>query len=401
MFWLGAPDGWLQGVCLLGIAASILLLTGFLSRLSALVCWTLYLSIISVGAPFTNFQWDALLLEAGFLALFAGSPWLVWAYRFLLFRLMFESGLVKITSGDQNWRDFHALRFHFLTQPLPNPLSWYAFHLPSSLLDLLTAFTLATELIAPFLLFAPGKVRHGGTLALIALQLGIICTGNYGFFNLLTLAICLWGFDNATYVPLTKYLRIRSSSWRKGRIVGNLAVAALMLLGAVDVLQISGVPIRSSSLRSAQQILAPFEIVNSYGLFAVMTTSRSEIILQGSNDGEHWLDYQFRYKPGELHRSLPFAGPYMPRLDWQMWFAALGSFNENRWMGALMYRLLVGEPSVTGLLLPPPFPHPPRYMRAAFYDYTFTSSAQRAKTGAVWQRREQGIWYGPVSLTGR
>ena len=132
-----------------------------------------------------------------------------------------------------------------------------------------------------------------------------------------------------------------------------------------------------------------------------MTTTRPEIVLQGSPDGVEWRDYEFRYKPGNTHRGLPVAGPYMPRLDWQMWFAALGSFNENRWVGALMYRLLVGDPTVTQLLAPPPFPKPPPYMRALLYDYTFTSPEERARTGAVWRRELRGTWYGPVSLTGR
>ena len=400
IFWLGAPDKWIGGVCLLGSAAAILMLTGFFSRIASLVCWVLYLSIVSTGAPFTNFQWDALLLESGFLALFAGAPWLVWAYRVLLFRLIFESGLVKLTSGDPNWHNLHALRFHFLTQPLPTPLAWYAYHLPGKLLDALTAATLFAELVVPFFLLGPRRLRHIATIVLMLLQLAIILTGNYGFFNLLTLALCLWGFDDRTFAPLEPYLRIRQFNQPALSAVVNLGLAALMMLGLTQVLQMSSI-IHSTPFRPVERMLSPFEIVNTYGLFAVMTTSRSEIVLQGSNDGEHWRDYEFPYKPGELHRGLPFVAPYMPRLDWQMWFAALGSFYGNRWVGAVMYRLLVGDPAVTHLLLPPPFEKPPKYMRAELYDYTFTSQAERARTGAVWSRKLLGDWYGPVSLTGR
>lgn len=395
VFWLGCPDGCLEGICLAGSAAAILMITGFFSRAAAVICWVFYLSIVSVGAPFTNFQWDALLLESGFLAMFAGAPWLVWGYRVLLFRLMFESGVVKLTSGDVNWRDFHALHFHFFTQPLPTPLAWYAHHLPPSILDALTLAVLATELAVPFLLFFPRHGRQTGTVLLIILQLAILLTGNYGFFNLLTLALCLWGFDDVMFRSLANYLRIRQRPWPKWQAAANAAVAAIILLGILQLLP------RGTYAGSVQRAIAPFEIVNSYGLFAVMTTTRQEIVLQGSNDGVEWRDYEFYYKPGNLHRTLPLTGTHMPRLDWQMWFAALGTFGENRWFGGLMYRLLVGEPQVTALLETPPFARPPHYLRAQLYDYTFSGFEERRLTGAVWRRELRGIWYGPVSLTGR
>ncbi len=160
LFWFGISDTALVWFCILGCAAALLLMLGFFPRTFAAVCWMLYLSLVSVGQPFSSFQWDALLLESGFLALFAGAPWLIWAYRFLLFRLMFESGAVKLLSHDPNWRNFHALRFHFMTQPLPNPFAYYVYRAPTWLLDSMTAGTLAVELVAPFLLFGPRRVRH-------------------------------------------------------------------------------------------------------------------------------------------------------------------------------------------------------------------------------------------------
>lgn len=395
LFWFGCPDGWIEGICLAGSAAAILLVTGFFSRVAAFACWVLYLSIVNAGAPFMSFQWDALLLESGFLALFAGTPWLVWAYRALLFRLMFESGLVKLTSGDLNWENLHALRFHFFTQPLPTPLAWYAHHLPAGFLDALTAATLFIELMAPLALFGPRRIRQMGTILLLVLQIAIVLTGNYGFFNLLTMALCLWGFDDRTFAPLTKYLRLRPRSWPPALATANVCIALLILLGASQLLS------RRTMFPRVDRVTAPFYLANRYGLFAVMTTTRPEIILQGSTDGVQWVDYEFRYKPGNTHRALPIAGPHMPRLDWQMWFAAMGTFNENRWVGSVMYRLLVGDPGVTGLLASPPFSKPPRYMRAQLYNYTFTSGADRSRTGAVWQRELRGNWYGPVSLTGR
>ncbi len=405
-FWLSAADWAMRAVCILGCVASAFLVAGLFSRLAAAICWVLYLSLVAVGAPFLNFQWDALLLEAGFLALFAGSPILVWAYRFLLFRLMFESGIVKLTSGDPNWHNLHALRFHFLTQPLPNPLAYYAYRLPDSVLDFFTGATLAIELVVPFLLFLPKRIRYVGVGLLVLLQVSIILTGNYAFFNFLTLAICLWGFDDPVFERLRRWLR-RRTPFAPGfpfpnrlRLAGSLV---LIFCVAVGLLQVVEMLDRGSSrpLYAHLRWMAPFEVVNTYGLFAVMTTTRPEIILQGSNDQIQWLEYNFPYKPGEVHRPLPVVAPYQPRLDWQMWFAALGDINENTWVGNLMYRIMTGDRTATKLLEPSPFPRPPRYMRALLYDYRFTTPEVRKRTGEVWERTLIRTWFGPVSLTGR
>jgi lipase maturation factor 1 len=408
LFWFRISDGLLTGSCVIGCITGLLMTAGILSRICAAMSWFLYLSIVAVGQPFMNFQWDALLLEAGFLAVFAGAPWLGWAYRFLLFRLMFESGLVKLLSGDPNWRNLHALRFHFLTQPLPSPLAYYVYRAPAWLLDGMTACTLVIELIAPFLLFCPLSARRVGVALLMALQFGIILTGNYAFFNFLTLALCIWGLDDQTFAPLVRVLTVKPRfNWpseplgRGVRIVSNSILALIIVVGALQVIQMLDPRLAIRPARAFLQFIAPFEIVNTYGLFATMTTTRPEIILQGSNDQVQWRAYEFRYKPGELHRGLPLVAPHQPRLDWQMWFAALGTFAENQWVGSLMYRLMVGEPTVMNLLNRSPFDKPPRYMRALLYDYTFTEPAQRKRTGTVWKRELQGRWFGPVSLTGR
>ena len=391
LFGLNASDTALTLFCGLGCVCGMLLLAGLFSRWMAAACFVLYLSIVSVGQPFTSFQWDALLLEAGFLALFAGAPWLVWAYRLLLFRLMFESGLVKLTSGDPNWRNLHALRFHFMTQPLPNPIAYYVYHAPNWMLDSLTAVTLAIELLAPFLLFFPRKLRIAGVIALILLQVTILLTGNYAFFNLLALALCLWGLDDTTFAPLGRLLRRRfpPSNIPKSKSLLNGMNGCVAVMSVLGLLQLIG---------HAPIFIQPFEIVNGYGLFAVMTTSRPEIVVEGSEDRTNWKEYSFRYKPGNLHRGLPLVAPYQPRLDWQMWFAALGRYESNSWVGSLMYRLLLGDASVTALLNPAPFPKPPRYMRALVYEYDFTTPAERSRSGAIWQRRLLGTWFGPVAL---
>jgi hypothetical protein len=307
---------------------------------------------------------------------------------------------VKLTSGDVNWRDLHALRFHFLTQPLPTPLAWYAHQLPGKFLDVMTALTLVIETLVPFGIFGPRRVRQIAASILMLLQFAIIITGNYGFFNLLTLALCLWLFDDRTFAPVSRYLRVRSSDAPALQVAGNLSVALLMFFATAQIFRMNSTVTRPSVLRAIERTLSPFEIVNTYGLFAVMTTTRSEIVLQGSNDAEHWIDFEMPYKPGDPHRSLPLVAPYMPRLDWQMWFAALSSFNENRWVGGVMYRLMVGDVNVANLFQTRPLSRP-RYMRAVLYDYSFTSPKERQQTGAIWKREPRGNWFGPVSLTGR
>jgi uncharacterized membrane protein YphA (DoxX/SURF4 family) len=401
LLWLNAGNGALLGTCAGGCVASVMLLSGLFSRYAAGVCFALYLSLTAAGQPFTGFQWDALLLECGFLALFSGAPWLIWAFRFLLFRLMFESGVVKLTSHDPNWRNLHALRFHFLTQPLPTPLAYYLYQAPGWLLDSLTAITLAIELLAPFLLFLPRRWRFIAAALFVTLQVAILLTGNYAFFNLLTLSLCLWCFDDATYRPLRRMLertfpRQKMFAGTYARIA-NGVLAVLMLAGGLQVFA-DLVPASRRIARAISFPIEPFEIVNSYGLFASMTTSRPEIILEGSEDKMHWTEYNFRYKPGDLHRGLPLVAPYQPRLDWQLWFAALGPYRQNPWVAGLVYRLLLNEPSVMVLLEPSPFPKPPKYIRALVYEYKFSTPDERKRTGVVWQRDLLGNWLGPVSL---
>jgi hypothetical protein len=398
IFWFGIADHWLVWVCVLGCAASVPLVVGFFPRWAAIVCWVLYLSITSVGQPFTGFQWDALLLEVGFLAFFVGAPWLVWAYRVLLFRLMFESGAVKLLSGDPNWRDLHALRFHFLTQPLPTPLAYYVYRAPDWMLDGMTLITLVIELGAPILLFCPKYFRYGGIAALMLLQICILLTGNYAFFNLLTLGLCLWGLDDRIFAQVGRWLRpIAVIERRPLRLAMHSVLVVMIALGGLQLIQLVA-PVMERPFAGVFSFIAPWQIVNSYGLFAVMTTERLEVIIEGSDDGETWREYSFPYKPGELHRGVPWVAPYQPRLDWQMWFAALGSYPQSPWFSGLARGLLVGDPAILRLLNTPPFAHPPRYLRALLYDYQFTTPTERARTGAVWQRELRGEWFPASSL---
>jgi lipase maturation factor 1 len=405
LFWLNASDSWINWVSSTGILASLLLVfSGWLGqswqRAATGVCFFLYLSLVSIGQPFTLFQWDALLLETAFLALFAGTPLLVWAFRFLVFRLIFESGCVKLLSGDPNWRNLHALRYHFMTQPLPNPIAWYVYQAPGWLLDTLTFLALLIELVCPWLLFFPRRVRQVGAGVLILLQILILLSGNYAFFNLLTIILCLWALDDWNFQSLRRVLS-RSVVAIRNPVRHQLLsamLAGLMLLGAVQVISLFA---RGTSAPFARifGLLAPWQVVNSYGLFAVMTTTRPELIYEGSEDGQTWLEYSFPYKPGDVRRRLPIVAPFQPRLDWQLWFAALdGNYQEDRWTGNLAVRLLQGDSAVLKLLERSPFNRQPKYVRVALYDYWFTNEVERRKTGAIWNRRFERLYLPAISL---
>jgi hypothetical protein len=263
----------------------------------------------------------------------------------------------------------------------------------------MTAATLGIETVVPFLIFFPRRLRMAGAWCLIGLQVLILSTGNYTFFNWLALALCLFLFDDqalARWVPpeIRDLLRKRASL----RIPAVAAAVLVMVLSLSHLVQTftGRVP---APLNTALRYTAPLQIVNTYGLFAVMTTTRLEIILEGSADGESWTPYEFRYKPGNLTSAPRWVAPYQPRLDWQMWFAALSNYQLNPWFVNLAVRLLQGSPEVTGLLASNPFPNqPPKLIRAMVYEYTFTDSATRARTGAWWKREPKGQYLPAVGL---
>lgn len=405
VFWISASNKFIVAICVAGVVLGLLLFLGIAKRISCVALYVLYLSLVSAGQVFMGFQWDALLLESGFLAIFLGwSPLVPWLYRWLAFRLMFMSGMVKLLSGDPNWRNLTALEYHYMTQPLPDPLSWFMYHLPAWFQQMSTGAVLVLEVGIPFLIFFPRRVRYFGFWCLIALQLLIFLTGNYTFFNLLAMALFLFLLDDdrlARWAPKSWAEKIRSRVRATGSVRKAIASAAclvlLVLSGLVMAARIGNYrPELGGRLMVAA---APFEIANSYGLFAVMTTERPEIILEGSNDGITWKAYEFKYKPGDLYRMPRWVQPHQPRLDWQMWFAALGSYRENLWVLNLIYRLLDGSPDVLRLMDNNPFPaKPPQYIRAMVYDYRFTTWREWRTTGAWWQRELRGPWLPPVSL---
>jgi lipase maturation factor 1 len=238
-------------------------------------------------------------------------------------------------------------------------------------------------------------------LILMGFQVLIILTGNYTFFNILAIALCLFWFDDVAlrrFLPgMVRPLLITRSAGRPAAI----AAAAVVLFLSVAHLWQTFTGRLPEVATAAVRYTAPLEIVNTYGLFAVMTTARMEISVEGSGDGQTWLPYEFRYKPGNLKQAPKWVAPLQPRLDWQMWFAALGSYRENIWFVNFCVRLLEGSPDVVKLLAANPFPgHAPKYVRATVSEYTFADSDTRRRTGQWWASQARGLYLPTVGLRG-
>ena len=423
--WFRADNASLQWQCGAGTSLAVLLMLGIAPAPSLFLLWIIYLSLTTIGRDFLGFQWDNLLLETGFLAIFLApvrlwpslaremrpSPIMLWMLRWLLFRLIFSSGCVKLLSGDPVWHNLTALRYHYETQPLPTWIGWGAFHISAWGQTISAALLFVLELVVPFFLFFPRRLRLIAFWLLLVLQVLIALTGNYGFFNYLAIGLCLLLLDDRALlkvVPpkwreqvkraLAPQTEAHHPHLRLTRRMGLGAVAALLF--TLTVVPVAGLfRFWPRPLIPLWEWAQPFRSVNGYGLFAVMTTSRREIIVEGSNDRTNWLAYEFKYKPGDLQRAPGFVAPHQPRLDWQMWFAALGPVRQNPWFIHFCHRLLQGSPEVLALLRTNPFPDaPPKQVRGRLYDYHFTDFATRRQTGAWWNREFKGEYCPVLSL---
>jgi predicted DCC family thiol-disulfide oxidoreductase YuxK len=437
--WFRSDDAFLILHCIAGTVLGISVFFGIVQRVSLFLLWALYLSLATICVEFLGFQWDNLLLEAGLLGIILAPGGLrpgteltapvsktgLWLLRWLLFRLMFASGCVKLLSGDPTWRDLTALNYHYQTQPLPTWIAWYAHHFPPWWHNTSTVLMYAIEILLPFLIFMPRRLRVIACGAFILLQLSIAFTGNYGFFNLLTIVLCVVLLDDqglrrlapARFRAWFSRWRIRADEerslalkpgesilFRAGRSMNRIfTVTVTVLILVVSTMLLLAMfrwPIHwPQPVVGLYSSTASFRSINNYGLFSVMTTNRPEIIVEGSNDGETWQAYEFKWKPGNLKRSPRFVAPHQPRLDWQMWFAALGDYRQNQWFMNFCYRLLQGKPEVISLLQTNPFPNaPPRYIRALVYDYKFTDGQSRSRDGAWWRREYKGEYCPTISL---
>jgi predicted DCC family thiol-disulfide oxidoreductase YuxK len=441
--WFNSSNAVLHFLCGSGVLFSLLLIFGIAPAVALVALFVFYLSLTIAGQIFFNFQWDVLLLETGFLSIFL-APWRLWPkalvlrpwsalpatatpvshaglflLKLLLFKLMLMSGVVKLTSGDDSWWNLTALDYHYWSQPLPTVFAWWADKSPEWFKHFTVAFCLVVEIIVPLFIWAPRRLRVIAAGLLIVLQLAIAITGNYCFFNLLTIVLCLLLIDDTAVASLCRGVFPRrvsiTATQRRGysgatggralpdRLAGYGALGVIIVTLPINAWLIFSAfkPLTQSppALANVYERLEPFRIVNGYGLFRVMTKDRCEIVIEGSADGIDWMPYEFKWKPGDLKRAPGWCAPHQPRLDWQMWFAALETPRENPWFIALIFRLLQGSQDVNRLLERNPFPDkPPRYMRAMFYRYRFTTVDELRQTGAWWKREELREYLPTVSL---
>ncbi|HEY2625420.1 MAG TPA: lipase maturation factor family protein, partial [Candidatus Udaeobacter sp.] len=420
--WFNYSNAFLHFLCGGGVAFSLLLVLGIAPPICLTALFVFYLSLTIAGQTFLSFQWDILLLETGFLSIFL-APWQLWEkpgqetpvsraalflLRLLLFKLMVMSGVVKLTSGDDCWWNLTALDYHYWSQPLPTMFGWWAEQSPEWFKHFSVAFCLVVEIIVPFFIWAPRRPRLIAAGLMIFLQVVIAITGNYCFFNLLTIALCLLLIDDAVW--LGKGIRDNALGAPGGRAMPSRLSIYSAIAAIVITLPINAWLIFSAFRPDAQwprrlafvyEDLEPFRIVNGYGLFRVMTKDRREIVIEGSADGIDWLPYEFKWKPGNLKRAPGWCAPHQPRLDWQMWFAALGTAQQNPWFIRLVICLLEGKRDVARLFVHDPFPNqPPRYVRAILYRYRFTTAKEHRQTGAWWKRQELGEYLPTISLQG-
>jgi Lipase maturation factor len=458
LFWFASGPHMLMAVCWIGILAAILLVLNFWPRAMLAVCFVCFLSFVTTAQDFSGYQSDGMLLEAGFLALFLSPrgvrPRLglsnppVRASLFLLqwewFRIYFESGMVKLASGDPQWRNFTAMDEYYQNGPLPTWIGWYVQHLPHWFHAFATGATLSLELGLVWMLFLPRRWRIACFFVVTAWQIPVIYTANYTFLNyLVTLLGVLLLDDRFLQRWLPRWILIRfhkelvapKEASPEGDGEGPLSEAETRVTsrgerrtGVSRYLHALGIAMTAVMLSwifyatTVQMIwilfpeapfpmspvvaLDPFRIANRYGLFAVMTRGRYEIEFQGSNDGETWVTYPFRYKPQELDKAPGVYAPYQPRFEWNLWFASLGQWRDNMFVVSAEERLLNNSPEVLALFAGNPFPDaPPKYVRAVIWQYWFTSLTEKRTTGMWWRRKFLGLYapeltYGPDGRLG-
>ena len=373
-----------------------------------LVLWLLYLSIVNIGQTFYAFGWESLLLEAGFFAIFLGparmAPPLVviWMFRWLLFRVEFGAGLIKVR-GDPCWRDLSCLDYHHETQPMPNPLSWFFHHLPRPLHRVEVVGNHFAQLVAPIGLAFPQPISDAAGIVIVVTQGWLVLSGNFSWLNAVTIVCAVAALNNdalGTVLPVQAPSQIAPPVWYEGILLG-LTVAVLIL---------SYWPARN--LLSRRQLMNfsfnPYHLVNAYGAFGSITRVRYEIVIEGTaasvltDDGTTWSEYEFKGKPGDLRGTPPQIAPYHLRLDWLMWFAAMSSPRQHPWFVPLLIKLLQNDTPTLKLLGRNPFAHaPPAFVRARLYRYRFSTPRERGDTGQWWMRDLVGDYVPPVRLADR
>jgi len=454
LYWISSTSHALMIITWIGLVASVIAFLNLWPRLSFFACFLCFLSFVSAAGEFSNYQSDGMLLEAGFIALFfvpcglmpglgASSPpsrvslfLLQWEW----FRIYFESGMVKLLSGDRQWRTLTAMDQYYQNGPLPTWVGWYVEHLPHWFQAATAAGTLVLELALVWMLFLPRRVRIICFCIVSPWELGVIITANYTFLNYLVLSLGFLLLDDRSLLPIipSRYRnaiapglktkdpadqtstgesaesleavepeqrprRMILHALRKHLSAIRLAVAAVALTWIFydTTAEMLLIPFRTIPLPTTPiAALEPFRIANQYGLFAVMTSGRYEIEFQGSNDGQNWTAYPFRYKPQALNEAPRIYAPYQPRFDWNLWFASLADWRQDDLVPLTEERLLENDKDVLSLFRSNPFPQsPPRYVRAVLWQYWFTTSAEKRSTGSWWRRQYLGLYAPELTKT--
>jgi hypothetical protein len=417
LFWLDASDATLVATCALGAALAAVVLCGFANAPILAALWLLYLSFVQVGQLWYGFGWEMQLLETGFLAIFLcplldprpfpRSPpprIVVWLLRWLCFRVFLGAGLIKLR-GDACWRDFTCLFSHYETQPVPGPLSWYFHHLPPLVHRLGVAMNHLAELVAPWLLLGPRRLRHAAA-GLMALFQGIlILSGNLSFLNWLTLVAVLACFDDALLARVLPARLVAAAARARAAARPPSRAAGATWLGLLALVAVLSLDPIANLLSSRQVMNTSFDrlhLVNTYGAFGSVGRHRDEIVIEGTSDARisdatEWREYEWKCKPGDPRRRPCLVTPYHYRLDWLIWFAAMSTPDRHPWVVTLVAKLLQNDPGALGLLAGNPFPEaPPRFVRAELYRYEFTDPGDPG--GAWWRRRRLRLWLRPLAL---
>jgi hypothetical protein len=415
LFWLAHSDFLLESVAWAGFALSCLVVVGYADAIVMGLLWVLYMSLVHVGQDWYGYGWEIQLLETGFLAIFlcplldprpfpAREPprVVIWLFRWLIFRIMLGAALIKLR-GDSVWRDLTALYYHFETQPIPNPLSRWFHFLPRSILKGGVLFNYVAELVAPWFVFYSRIGRHSAGVILVLLQLTLILSGNLSFLNWLTIVPALACFDDSFWSKILPTALVRRATAAAGLAQPNPAMGRVAWGVAVVVGLLSLQPVLN--MISPGQIMNtsfdPLDLVNTYGAFGSVGRDRLNVVFEGTDGeapalGAEWREYPYRGLPVELNKRPPQIAPYQPRLDWQMWFAAMGTVEQYPWTLHLVWKLLHNDAGTLGLFASNPFPgKPPRFVRAVLYRYQFAPPGNPEHQW--WKREKVGLWLPALS----
>lgn len=425
-FWL-AKDwafllfGWL------GVMLSLAALFGLSERFGTITSaaiwftlWLIYLSFVNVGQTFYSFGWESLLLEAGFYAIFLGAAGtkpsflVILLFLWLLFRIMFGAGLIKLR-GDECWRDLTCMFYHYETQPMPNPLSWFFHWLPQWFHKLSVFWNHIIELVIPFMFFLPGKPRMIAGVLTIGFHLWLMMSGNFSFLGFITIVIAFATISDVylKFIPsiLSSIPGLSSLIPASSYAIPSLSamtqphtIVIYVLVGLIALLSIAPVRNLFSPRQAMNTSYNPLHLVGSYGAFGSITRPRYEVIVEGTdekevNESTQWKEYEFIGKPGDVKRTPIQVAPYHLRLDWLMWFAAFGRPEGHPWFYNMLAKFLANDRAVLSLIAHNPFPDtPPTFVRARLFLYRFTTPEEKKKTGALWHREFVRDYFPPVSL---